>query len=86
MYRTHFSVRATSPSRFPLDMLRYDQCCPATGDAINAISNSLPRPALVGVEVELIAYHSGKVANLTNARWQSFGWTIVPMTVKTLKV
>lgn len=88
MYRTRFIVQPTTTtgySRFPLDMLRYDQCCPATQEAVEVISKT-PHPSRPFAPVELVAYHLDKINKLTDARWRSFGWMILPQSLTTERV
>ncbi len=55
-------------SNFPVDMLRYDRCWPATTDDAIAIVNE-PR------EVRM-----GSNQYPTQDRWTSFGWQITDIT------
>ena len=53
---------------FPVDMLRYDQCWPATTDAAMSIVHldySKVR------EAEMVSHRQP-----TPARWESFGWKV----------
>lgn len=64
--------------RFPLDMLRYDACYPATGDDVATLSLSLDPMArverLAGSQpVRLIALRDSK-RWAPSPRWPSFGW------------
>lgn len=54
---------------FPDDMLRYDQCEVVSGDV----------DATVQRRIVLKTAHG----NITNARWQSFGWTVICASVTT---
>lgn len=57
---------------FPVDMLRYDRCWPATQDAIhNMPVETYRRHSLEPAEVEMCG-----INNPTAERWQSFGWQI----------
>lgn len=52
---------------FPLDMLRYDACYPATSeDAIK----------LAAMEARKITLISTMIAEPTAGRWNSFGWQV----------
>lgn len=57
---------------FPLDMLRYDSCCPATEtdtSHVNGVVAEVRRVVLRRFSV------SGQPA--TEGRWRSFGWRVV---------
>jgi hypothetical protein len=55
---------------FPIDMLRYDECWPATEQDSTQLAN----------------YHHTRIVTLktiysaapTDGRWASFGWTVIP--------
>lgn len=52
---------------FPLDMLRYDACYPATSeDATNLAAKDFRKVTLI----------STIIAEPTAGRWQSFGWQV----------
>lgn len=70
LYVMRFTV--TGKGRFPLDMLRYDSCFPATqGDVCNLTPRDR-QPRTVTLE------HRGanKDWKPTAARWQSLGYTV----------
>lgn len=70
IYRTVLTVEGSG--EFPVDMLRYDRCCPDTGgDVMGVIGRtSLPR------RVRLLRFSiAGDKAEA--ARWKSFGWTVL---------
>jgi len=62
--RYHFLVSGSGS--FPFDMLRYDECWPATQIAAERILDNQGYR-----EVEVISYSKG-----TPARWESFGWSM----------
>lgn len=71
-YLVEFTVRVGID--FPLDMLRYDSCWPATSDDVSKITHSLEkrgdRPVF---DVELRKYCETKAnPGVTHARWMSF--------------
>lgn len=70
VYPVRFSVR-TPGHGFPIDMLRYDCCRPATERDANPIVNALVNGA--SVTVELVAYALNPRWLPTTARWESFG-------------
>jgi hypothetical protein len=91
MYTTTFRVRGSMP--FPLDMLRYDGCYPATPDAVTNITrksashwvgdNVTAEEIREQVEVELVMRHEGRHPQVTLARWSSFSWNVVPNSIQT---
>lgn len=71
MYRTRFQVRGRG--RFPLDMLRYDNCFPASSDDVAKMDEEYSREERT---IELITLHKYRQEHITPARWESFGWTV----------
>jgi hypothetical protein len=57
---------------FPVDMLRYDQCFPASQDAAVSLDSEIPGNR----SIELRRYVSDKTTVPTTGRWASFGWTV----------
>lgn len=67
---TRYVVRGSLA--FPIDMLRYDACTPATEEDSHTIERTLSHENEGAVEVTL------RFRTLpTVARWASFGWTVV---------
>lgn len=67
--------------RFPVDMLRYDRCCPkGQGDVIGAfVGDNLRR-------VELMMFWPSPGGGApTVGRWASFGWSVVLDSVKPVR-
>lgn len=60
---------------FPLDMLRYDRCWPATGSDANRIDTSLVPGVAPSRQVGLCGLIVPHIK-----RWQSFGWRVVEST------
>jgi hypothetical protein len=88
-YEQRVTVQATSPGReFPLDMLRYDSCVPATETDAGIIAATLrgdhERLQAVGWTgvVTLRRFSQTKGAMLTSGRWESFGWRVVSHDVR----
>lgn len=86
MWLTTFTVEAPRKERFPLDMLRYDACYPATSIDVEQINSSLyhAHTGLVAdekqgpIRVALTRTGSTKrAAAPTPARWASFGWQVI---------
>lgn len=85
-YRTRFKVLPLAAGRFPIDMLRYNACYPRTEQDAGKIAGTFyPRSPREAVEVELERLHDGREHRLTDERWRSFGWAIVPASVTTEK-
>lgn len=68
---------------FPVDMLRYDRCYPASEEGAYAIAVSLTDVRRDSFCVTLRALSSSKT-HWTPVRWRSFGATIVETTVSKL--
>lgn len=77
MYVISFKVAGTFD--FPVDMLRYDSCFPASQDAVSNIHiKTFPQEAgRREVIVELRRYAESKTWTPTDARWRSFGWKVI---------
>jgi hypothetical protein len=68
-------ITVAGSGRFPLDMLRYDQCTPRTGGDASAIYGSDD-----GMEfrvVNLYMYSAAGAIRPEIARWESFGWYVL---------
>lgn len=76
MKRTAFTVRGSYP--FPLDMLRYDSCIPATeADAAlmhEAVLGDGPGDPLRVMEISLVTFRPDCAPS--NDRWESRGWSV----------
>lgn len=68
---TTFTV--TGSGAFPLDMLRYDECWPATADDATYIGRSWAR-GTGRSRITLITHDRTAPAR---DRWESFGWQVV---------
>jgi len=66
--------------RFPVDMLRYDSCFPATTEDAVAITKAIMGPRLV-THVRLQAFSQNKT-HWTPERWKSFGIEIIETSVR----
>lgn len=80
MKTSTFVVEGVFP--FPIDMLRYDQCFPVTGNDAAEIEASINRERdaegkrrKFSVKLTTVS-HAGLYP--TTARWESFGWKVVP--------
>lgn len=71
-YRCEFTVEGDG--EFPIDMMRYDRCTPATQEDVGKMS-------MVGVKrcVVMVAFVESKLTTIpTIRRWESFGWKVYP--------
>lgn len=60
-------------SHFPIDMLRYDSCAPATSCDVVLIEQSLREHGQYSIHLDRWS-DGGRVAE--HARWKSFGWRV----------
>lgn len=63
------SFTVTGSNEFPLDMLRYDRCWPATASDASAIRRAAG--AARSITLQSIGFSSPTIK-----RWESFGWTV----------
>jgi hypothetical protein len=61
----------TGTGRFPLDMLRYDSCWPATQDDVRRLDHW---QEMTGGAPRSVLMESANEP--TRDRWSSFGWTV----------
>ena len=80
MYLVTFTVKGTG--RFPLDMLRYASCWPATSDDVAALTSTTP----IAITLRLHSRTKTPDAVLWAGRWASFGWQIIPTMVRVQKI
>jgi hypothetical protein len=78
-YRQTF--RVTGMGEFPLDMLRYDHCWPAT--ETDAASAEGPRHCPRTVAIVRDIRQKGDVP--TASRWHSFGWDVDTASIDTFR-
>ena len=72
--------------RFPMDMLRYDRAVPSTGDDVTTLEDDRGLAMAFVRRVELMAFAPvGNKLEPTTERWRSFGWSVVPGTVREVK-
>lgn len=64
--------RVTGARQFPLDMLRYDHCWPATADDVVTVSEILSGDIPAGHQTQVLMRGLG----VTVGRWASFGWIV----------
>ena len=78
LYREEFIVGGAVA--FPIDMLRYDCCWPATEQDAQRITATLADPSFVGpTTVRLARYTThNTMASVTAGRWRSLGWLVEP--------
>ena len=71
MYHQTFVVTGRSRDRFPMDMLRYDECWPQEPSQIPS-----PDSQEYTASVRMARYVSNETDQPTTARWDSFGWLV----------
>lgn len=75
--------RAKIPRQFPIDMLRYDSCYPASdmysvSRIVDTLDQFTSAKEFVIEPINLIHLsHGNKNWIPTNARWESFGYTVI---------
>lgn len=70
------TVRGTG--YFPIDMLRYDRCTPATEEDSGNIVRDMPTAEGYSERTVDVRYEGPtKEPHVTVDRWKSFGWTVV---------
>jgi hypothetical protein len=62
----HWTFVVEGSGHFPMDMLRYDRCCPFDWKDVHWMEGTNKR------SVMMISH----VGPPTDARWNSFGWTV----------
>ena len=72
-----FRVTVAGNGTFPIDMLRYDRCCPASETDAQKISNTFLRPLDREKQRIVLVRHSVNNIGPTVGRWASFGWAVV---------
>lgn len=75
LYR--FKVSGHSP--FPVDMLRYDRCFPASEHDSGLITSTIRYEHEGSLTVELLTYQEKKYWHPQDGRWRSFGWEVHPV-------
>lgn len=74
---------------FPIDMLRYDRCTPATendsGKIAGMCSRGYPREQEEAT-VTLTGYSQTRTPHITEARWKSFGCDVVRDSIEVRKM
>ena len=67
-----FEVQGTG--MFPMDMLRYDSCCPDRSEDAHEIARGENPREVRTIRLRRYAVNSN---GPTEARWSSFGWSVV---------
>lgn len=74
--------------RFPLDMLRYDCCYPASQEDVVALGRTLEgtlqRRPTEETKVRVRGHRDSKAGVFTDGRWRSFGVTLEHATARKL--
>jgi len=69
--RRLYEYHVTGTGHFPYDMLRYDECWPASGDAVGKMDQDVTLGDRSARSVKLRSYHPPTVD-----RWLSFTWSV----------
>lgn len=76
LYRQLFEVEGRHP--FPIDMLRYDACFPASETESHKINATFDGGRIETTRVTLARYiRADMKQEPTSGRWHSFGWTVI---------
>lgn len=67
---------------FPFDMLRYDACYPDTEAKDSHQLEWLGQPGLRQVRMRHRVLKDENLFNYPSPRWTSFGWRVLPETIK----
>lgn len=67
---TTFTVRGKG--KFPVDMLRYDKCWPASMDDAAVMEDLIVEPVVGRVDIKLTS-----ISRPTYDRWKSYGWYVL---------
>lgn len=73
------TFKVVGHGEFPMDMLRYDSCFPQSEQDSGKILGTTwaNRENNDRVEVGIARYVPYKGTEVTRARWESFGWTVI---------
>ena len=73
-----FKVQIPPGRKFPIDMLRYDRCSPASSHDVMMMLETLNSQHREPVTIEMVSYCSHKHGNFfTKDRWKSFDVQII---------
>jgi hypothetical protein len=76
-----FRFSVVGSGYFPLPMLAWDRCAPLDADEAIKINSQILSPS--GRTIALVGHvPRGWTPQPTASRWESFGWRVVPGTVK----
>lgn len=73
---TTFAFTVAGTGAFPFDMLRYDECWPATSVAANAVAMDV-RDVRARDSRRAVPLLTNRRAGPTIRRWESFGWRVI---------
>lgn len=62
---------------FPIDMLRYDACWPATQADVSTVESSFLSVRLRGPGPRKVTVETNGARRPTRDRWASFGWAVI---------
>jgi hypothetical protein len=76
MYMHKFRVGISKDQAFPIDMLRSDECYPASGHAVDGMIMAGKCINESGCSIELAHIDSSANWKPTVGRWATFGWRV----------
>lgn len=80
MKRFLCTVKVEGEGHFPVDMLRYDHCWPASSDdAVSVGSYAMERKTVMVTNIHYVHGNTRKIEcseAFTVDRWRSFGWHV----------
>lgn len=81
LFEQTFQVQGTA--LFPVDMLRYDGCHPATEIDAHEIerSHNVEKSSLVPIKITLVRWTQQGQWMPTEERWKSQGWRVLPLSI-----
>ena len=85
-------VRSQQLATFPVDMLRYDSCWPATSKDATSIDRQSDAEQIISGEADLDLDEDITLCRIVKSkddrptvdRWNSFGYIVVPQSVNTV--
>lgn len=80
--RVLYRFKVTGNTAFPIDMLRYDRCFPASARDAGLITSAMTYDNNGALTVDLLTYQERKHWMPNSARWKSFQWEVHPSGVE----
>jgi len=80
----YFTFEVMGRGKFPMDMLRYDNCWPATQDDVTKLVESMTNPDYLRMDWK-ITLRTRTLNTPTLGRWISFEWHVLQTTQKVIE-